>query len=77
MYPVPVWELADTVQVSEGMAGGVSQVTGEVDMLANGLGLIDGADGGLEIIDGDNGGIVGGAKGGLIEGADVAVEKVI
>ena len=42
-----MWELADIVQVTEGMASGVSQLTGEVDMLAGGLGLVDGAEGGL------------------------------
>ena len=39
--------IADIVQVTEGMASGVSQLTGEVDVLAGGLGLVDGAEGGL------------------------------
>ena len=39
--------IADIVQVTEGMASGVSHLTGEVDMLAGGLGLVDGAEGGL------------------------------
>ena len=48
------------------MASGVSQLTGEVDMLAGGLGLIDA----------EADGLVDGADGGLIDGAEAAAEKV-
>ena len=41
------------------MVSGVSQLTGEVDMLAGGLGLVDdGAVGGLGLVDGAVGGLV-------------------
>ena len=46
------------------MASGVNKLTGEVDMLAGGLGLVDG---------GADGGLVDGATG----MAEAAVEKVL
>ena len=57
-------KLAHIVQVTECMVSGVNQLTGEVDMLAGGLGLVDG---------GADGGLVDGATG----MAEVAVEKVL
>ena len=56
--------------MTEGMASGVNQLTGEVDMLAGGLGLVDGGADGL--VDGADGGLMDGATG----MAEVAVEKV-
>ena len=49
--------------MKEGLANGVGQLTGEVDMLAGGLGLVD---------DGAGQGLVGGATG----MAEVTVENV-
>ena len=47
----------------------MNHLTGEVDMLTGGLGLIDGAEDGLGLVDG--------AVGGLVDGAEAAVEKVL